>query len=281
MKQKNLMRFLLLLLVCSLFSCLSMQSRKGTEEITVIYDDNSYGGNLQKGHGFSCLITGLEKKVLFDAGGAGVILMENMSLLGIDPQTIDVIVLSCFSWSHFGGLNTLIRQHTNFTLYVPAPIPDGERFLIEKIQNAGATVVEVEAPVEILPGVFSTGPMQISNLVERKEQSLVIDLPEKDDIVVITGCSRPGIVNILKKVVDYFEKDILLVLGGFHLFRTAKRNIQKVVDDVSELPVNFIAPCHCTGDIAGQMFQEAFMSNYIDVGVGKKIVLAELVSDNK
>ena len=32
-----------------------------------------------------------------------------------------------------------------------------------------------------------------------------------------------------------------------------------------------VAPCHCSGDLARNMFKEAFGDNYIDVGVGKTI----------
>ena len=53
--------------------------------ITVIYDNNPYKEGLETGWGFSCVIKGLEKTILFDTGGDGQRLLANMKKLDIDP----------------------------------------------------------------------------------------------------------------------------------------------------------------------------------------------------
>ncbi|GAH88005.1 unnamed protein product, partial [marine sediment metagenome] len=52
--------------------------------ITIIYDNNPYNEELETRWGFSCLVEGLEKTILFDVGGEGSVLLKNMEKLKID-----------------------------------------------------------------------------------------------------------------------------------------------------------------------------------------------------
>ena len=63
-------------------------------------------------HGQSFLITSEEKKVLFDAGMNGKKLLHNMNQLNIDPNSIDVLVLSHGHLDHTGGLKALLEERT-------------------------------------------------------------------------------------------------------------------------------------------------------------------------
>ena len=47
-------------------------------EILVVYDNYSCRSDLETAWGFSCLIRGMEKTILFDTGGSGALLMRNM-----------------------------------------------------------------------------------------------------------------------------------------------------------------------------------------------------------
>lgn len=69
--------------------------------ITVVFDNNPYKKGLENGWGFSCLIEGMEKTVLFDTGGN--ILLDNMQMLGIYPEAVDILVLSHVHSDHVGG----------------------------------------------------------------------------------------------------------------------------------------------------------------------------------
>lgn len=72
--------------------------------ITVVFDNNPYKEGLATSWGFSCVVGGTEKTILFDTGGEGSILSANMDALGIDPAEIDVVVLSHIHGDHVGGL---------------------------------------------------------------------------------------------------------------------------------------------------------------------------------
>ncbi len=46
-------------------------------------------------------------------------------------------------------------------------------------------------------------------------------------LVVVTGCSHPGIVDIVKRAKEIGKKDIYLVVGGFHLMRHSELAVKK------------------------------------------------------
>jgi len=118
---------------------------------------------------------------------------------------------------------------------------------------------------KIYNGVYSTG--ELGSWI--KEQALVINTER--GLVMITGCAHPGIVNMVKKVKELFKKDIALVIGGFHLINTNKNEIERIVLEFKKLGVKYVAPCHCSGDIARGLFKRAYGNNFINVGTGSTI----------
>ena len=87
--------------------------------ITVIYDNRVFTDMCEAAWGFSCLVSGAERCVLFDTGGDGEMLMRNMGRLGIDPDSIDVVVLSHAHWDHTGGLGHLLEANGAVTILSP------------------------------------------------------------------------------------------------------------------------------------------------------------------
>jgi len=76
-----------------------------TLTITIVYDNYQSDQRLSTAWGFSTLIEYGDYSLLFDTGGDGQILMENMRTLGIDPTRIDSVVLSHAHDDHTGGLS--------------------------------------------------------------------------------------------------------------------------------------------------------------------------------
>jgi len=66
--------------------------------ITVLCDNYTTRDDLQTSWGFSCLIRQGGKNVLFDTGGDGIVLSGNMEKLGIDPASIDLLMISHQHW---------------------------------------------------------------------------------------------------------------------------------------------------------------------------------------
>ena len=235
--------------------------------ITVVYDNNPYKEGLETAWGFSCLIRGLEKTILFDTGGNGPILLANMKKLRIRPEDIDLVVLSHIHGDHVGGLPDFLGKNHEVTLYIPTSFPT--RFQ-EDVKRYGAKVVEVRESVKICEQVYSSGELGW----RIKEQALIIQTDK--GLMVITGCAHPGIVKIVQKAKDLLKGDVLLVMGGFHLGGKSKNSLENIASDFKKLGVQYVGPCHCSGDTARQVFKKEYQNKFIPIGVGAVITMQDL-----
>lgn len=236
-------------------------------KITVIYDNRLWKEGLEPAWGFACLIEGLDKKILFDTGGDGKILLSNMKKLGIDPKQIETVVLSHEHGDHVGGLASFLSANPNVTVYVLRSFPPSIK---NEAKGHGAEVVEVAGPAKISEHVLSTGEM--GTMI--KEQSLVI--PTDRGLIVITGCAHPGVVKIVEKAKELTNQEVLLVMGGFHLLGHSDAQIKRIISEFSELGVRYAGPCHCSGDRAIELFAQHYKDRFLRLGVGRTITLEDL-----
>ncbi|MBW1918191.1 MAG: MBL fold metallo-hydrolase [Deltaproteobacteria bacterium] len=237
--------------------------------IMVTFDNNAHDPRLATSWGFSCLIRGLDKTILFDTGGSGAVLLDNMAKMGLDPNEVDLVVLSHIHGDHTGGLEGFLRRHAEVTVYLPQSFPTSFK---GDVKRTGAKIVEVSGPQPICAGAFSTGEMGSGWGVT--EQSLVLQTAK--GLVVITGCAHPGIVNIVEKAKEVAPGEVLLVMGGFHLSGHSSHDIAVIIQRFLELGVRYVGPCHCTGIAAQQQMAHAFGDKYLTIGVGSIIAIAEL-----
>ena len=206
--------------------------------ITIIYDNEAWSQELQADWGFSCLVEACGRKILFDTGARGDILLANMKKLHIDPGEIDEVFISHGHWDHMGGLTDFLGINP-VRVILPASITGLE----------GMPVVRVDEPMRIHDNIFSTGELV------NHEQSLVIK--GEEDLVVIAGCSHPGVKRILLAASQFGRVGTLI--GGLHGF--------KDFDLIQNL--DRICPTHCTqykSEIASQ-----YPEKYIPGGAGQVI----------
>jgi 7,8-dihydropterin-6-yl-methyl-4-(beta-D-ribofuranosyl)aminobenzene 5'-phosphate synthase len=235
--------------------------------IVITYDNYEYLDGLTCEWGFSCVVAGPEKTVLFDTGGEGDVLAANIEKLDIDPGDIDVIVLSHDHGDHTGGLGTFLSMNPDVTVYLLESFGRGVK---HRARDRASEVVEVSDAVEICSNVRTTGQMGF----DIKEESLIVETDA--GIIVITGCAHPGIVDIVERARALTGGDVLLVLGGFHLFRASRDRIGDVIAGLRAAGVRYAAPCHCSGEVAREMFRQEFGSYYISAGVGRRLTAADL-----
>ena len=231
-------------------------------QMTVVYDNNAFDENLKADWGFSCLIRGLEKSVLFDTGTNGKILLSNMEKLGIHPGEIDTVILSHEHKDHTGGLEALLNLNSSVEVWLPNFFSSSFK---NKIKNKGSTVREVTNFQEICEGAYTSG------IIEGwiKEQSLILNTGK--GLILITGCAHPRIVKIIDRVKELLKKNIHMVFGGFHLAAYNENEINEIIEQFQDSRVKKVGPCHCTGDEARRLFAEEYKDDFIEIGVGKVI----------
>lgn len=233
-------------------------------KITILYDNYVYKEGTTAEWGFSCLIEGMEDTILFDTGTDGKILMDNINQLGVDLNQVEKIVLSHQHGDHTGGMEAVLKKNSRLTVYVPNSFSQD---FCDWVLQKGAELEKVNQPIQICKSIYSTGEMGS----DIKEQALIIEAEE--GLVIVTGCSHPGIVNILHKAKEIKNKNIHMVLGGFHLLRHSDEQVRAIIQKFKELGVEKVCPTHCTGDDAIKLFKEAYKDDYIKTGTGKELTI--------
>ena len=239
--------------------------KRGNIRITILYDSFSQNPDTQTGFGFSCLIETNDKSILFDTGMNPDIVLNNAKALDKDLKQLDIVVISHNHFDHTDGFPKISEIAGPLTVYFPHSMKDTS--LPGKAKKAGDQVVFVKDSIQIADFCHLTGELGGLN----KEQSLIIDT--KFGIVVVTGCSHPGIVNIIKKAKELTKKDVYMVLGGFHLTDLSPEEQREVVIGIKSLGVKKCGPCHCSGN--RDVFKQAFGSDYIGMGTGKVIEIGD------
>jgi 7,8-dihydropterin-6-yl-methyl-4-(beta-D-ribofuranosyl)aminobenzene 5'-phosphate synthase len=234
--------------------------------LTILYDNTTEDPRLTVEWGFAALVEYSGHTVLFDTGLDGPSLLGNMEVLRVAPESIEAIVLSHEHGDHTGGLQDLLATGIHPQIYIPAAMAGK----ITQAQREQYTVIEVSDPVEIVPGMFSTGEIKGSV----PEQGLVVRTPE--GIVVITGCAHPGIVKMVERSSEIVDGEIALVIGGFHLRNYNSSQIETVIADFRSMGVKQVTPTHCTGEEQIAQIAKAYGEDYIAGGAGQVIVIGNL-----
>lgn len=230
--------------------------------LIIVFNNVPYVSGLSTGWGFSCLIEGLSKTILFDTGGDGDVLLSNMKQLGIYPEAVDVVALSHIHEDHTGGLHAFLENNPNVTVYMPESFPASFQ---QEVKRHGAAIETVSGPRRLMDNVYSTGEMGWM----LKEQALVLDTQQ--GLILITGCAHPNVANMAERAQVYRGKKIYLLMGGFHLGGRSDSEIQAIIRRLKALGVKKVAPSHCTGDNAIHMFRDAWADDFIEGGLGAVI----------
>lgn len=210
---------------------------------TLVYDNTHYSKDLQPDWGFACYVEIEENPtVLFDTGANGAILLRNMEKLGIDPSTPNIVVISHAHWDHTGGLAELMKVNDTATLYVPASFCPS---------FPGREAIVVRQALQISENIFLTGELM------GMEQSLVVKTEK--GLVVIAGCSHPGVGPILQAASRYGE--VYALIGGLHGFREFD-----LLKDIQQ-----VCACHCTQHQSE--IKQLYPDKWVEGGVGKVIVI--------
>ena len=134
----------------------------------------------------------------------------------------------------------------------------------------GADFELIDKTTEIVPGITLIALVSDApGTRELKELSLAINTP--DGVVLVVGCSHPGIDKIVEAAATINPK-IHLIAGGFHLVVAPDDTIAKIVGTLKDtFKVENVAPGHCTGEPTFAALKQAFGDHYIYAGVGTSL----------
>jgi 7,8-dihydropterin-6-yl-methyl-4-(beta-D-ribofuranosyl)aminobenzene 5'-phosphate synthase len=136
----------------------------------------------------------------------------------------------------------------------------------------GANIQLIDKTTELAPGITLLALVSdVPGTKELKELSLAINTA--DGLVLIVGCSHPGIENIVAGAAK-INPHIHFIAGGFHLVAAPDPAIEKIVTTLHDTyKVDYIAPGHCTGEPTFAALQKTFGDHYLYAGLGTMLAL--------
>jgi 7,8-dihydropterin-6-yl-methyl-4-(beta-D-ribofuranosyl)aminobenzene 5'-phosphate synthase len=275
-------------------------AQSSTGQITVLYDAFGKDAAMRKDWGFSALVEVAGKRILIDTGDDRDIFAANVKAKGVDLNDLDFVVLSHRHSDHMAGLSHVLSVNPKVKIYAPhdglggiygSSIPssfyrkdgslppemryyDGRPPDILKLGRAwqDANIELIDKTTEIAPGITLIALVsETPGTRELKELSLAVNTP--DGLVLVVGCSHPGIEKIVEAAAAINPK-IHLIAGGFHLVVAPDDAIAKMVTALKDtFKVENVAPGHCTGEPTFAALKQAFGNRYIYAGVGSSLPL--------
>ncbi len=281
--------------------------------ITVLAEDSVlYESPYLGQHGLSFLLEGRRgettRRILVDVGQNPQALLHNMRIMNILPAAIDAIVLTHCHYDHTRGIVAMLKEIGKRELPVIAH-PDVFRthFVVqpylrhvgvmqgdsgEDIEEAGGRLYLTKDPLEMMPGIVTTGEVKrqtdfedVGIELKTIEAGRIRADPMLDDIsavanvkekglVVVTGCSHAGVINIVRHAKEITGCDrIEGIVGGLHLVDAPDARTKRTVEELSRLNPKWIWAGHCTGFKAQVGLYLALGDRFSPLHTGMKLEL--------
>jgi 7,8-dihydropterin-6-yl-methyl-4-(beta-D-ribofuranosyl)aminobenzene 5'-phosphate synthase len=207
-------------------------------------------------------------------------------------------VISHNHYDHSGGLRNLLEKGYSSPVYLHDTffrkrfsIKNGNKVLsigakkdllltYDNINMISATVTEIRKDIFIFANIPFTNSFESIDknfLIEREgtlsqdkfDDELVLAIKTKKGIVVISGCSHRGIINILDFIEAYFkEESIFAFVGGTHLLNASDYRLEKTRISLMGIGPSVLAACHCTGKRGISFLSEHFPHSFVRIKTG-------------
>jgi 7,8-dihydropterin-6-yl-methyl-4-(beta-D-ribofuranosyl)aminobenzene 5'-phosphate synthase len=240
--------------------------------------------DLVKEWGVSLHISHARGSLLFDTGTSGVF-ADNAGKLGVDVSAIDTAVLSHGHSDHGGGLLRFFDVNARAPVFASEHVRETPLFarifgVTEPIGLDARVFGEHASRMQLITGNNEVrpwlhlvtaisrrhAPPRFNRILYRREQGklipddfrheLVMAVEEDDGLVVFTGCSHRGILDMVEAVREALPgRHIKGLVGGLHLaglppfdlFGERRAEIERLARALYALQVPRIVTGHCTG----------------------------------
>ncbi len=268
--------------------------------VTILYDSFGKSPTLTMDWGFAALVEYGGKRILFDTGNNAQIFEHNVKAAGVDLQKLDFVVMSHRHGDHMGGLAYLLKVNPTVKIYAPKErsgvygddqpsstwyrkdpsLPAEQRYYsgappeIIHMGEAwpGANFQLIDKNIEIVPGMYLIALVSDKpGTLELRELSLAIRTP--DGLVLVVGCSHPGVEHIVQEA-SAIDPHINLLLGGLHQIQASDPEVERIARVLhDQYKLDRIAPGHCTGEPEFAALKKTFGDHYLYAGVGSVVDL--------
>jgi 7,8-dihydropterin-6-yl-methyl-4-(beta-D-ribofuranosyl)aminobenzene 5'-phosphate synthase len=267
---------------------------------TILYDSFGKSPSLTMDWGFAALVEYRGKRILFDTGGNSDILARNAAAKNIDLSKLDFVIMSHRHGDHMGGLAYVLKVNPPVKIYAPkersgvygdhtpssswyrkdASLPAEQRYYngapLEIIHMGaawpGANFQLIDKNTGIVPGMFLIALVSDKpGTLELHELSLAIRT--LDGLVLVVGCSHPGVEHIVQEA-SAMDPHISILLGGLHQIQAPDPEVERIARVLpDQYKLDRVAPGHCTGEPEFAALKRAFGEHYVYAGVGSVVDL--------
>jgi len=253
-------------------------------KLTTLLENTSNSDDLIAEHGLSIYMETQGHIILFDTGQSNA-LIHNAGQLGVSLSSVDTIVLSHGHYDHTGGIRSLLQSESpkrvvvGKEFFAPKYAEDrgntrfiGVDFSLSELTQAGWTCDVAEKspyplydlddgiwivtdfprkdPYELIPERFIQKDQQGVKHPDMFTDEILLVIETSKGLLVIVGCSHPGIINMLTEVKRLFHKPIYGLIGGTHLRSAADDHIDHVAEFFKTESISLLGVSHCTGEHA-------------------------------
>lgn len=254
-------------------------------------------------HGLSFMVETEKVKILFDCS-AGSAARRNAEKMHVSLTDADYVVLSHSHYDHAGGYPDMADHG------VLAPLITGPQFFEEKYARDGGKYAYLgcgfgeelltqkgiehrvcEGCETLSEGCYVVGRFKRihdfekvpSRFVRETKDGMIADefpdevclvLEREQGLVMIVGCSHPGILNMIESVRERFGQPVYAVFGGSHLVEADEERLLESIRILKDMGIAIAGFNHCTGDAAqSRLLQSGGGVSYSHLKTGDCIFL--------
>ncbi|BAH07576.1 MBL fold metallo-hydrolase [Clostridium kluyveri] len=254
--------------------------------ITLIENSLGDNKNLICEHGLSFFIQSSEFNILFDTGKSENFI-KNAHNMNIDLNKTNYIIISHAHYDHGNGLKSFTQNFTIRPKIILSEyfflngkkyyynknsaendkklhyigVNFDEKFLKEnsfKVQYITLDETEIEKGIYVFTNFKSYYDFEKLNpnmKVKTNESfetdtfkdEICIGIDTPKGLLILLGCSHPGILNMIKSIEFKSNKNIFGIIGGTHLMEASENRIEKTVVEFKKMNIKILGPSHCTG----------------------------------